>query len=141
MTTANEGKVERYFLYDPQGDGFLTFETAEERDQAGKEAIEGYYEEAWSEDVEDILSGVITHQATEQNRRDRPPDQEINEDGYDEEGTHWPPEIDWICDYALKPTCTVKCPCDNPILCQWQKERGHDGNKTDRIRHGDSIYF
>ena len=92
----------RYFLYDPEGDGFSTYETVEERDRAAREAVPEYCDEAWREEVTEVVAGEITHVATEVNRVDRPSDDEIDVDGCDDEGYDWSTH-DWYCDYVMKP--------------------------------------
>ena len=53
----------RFFLYDPEGDGFMYFKTAEERDEASDGVIQQYIDDGWSEEVEQVIAGEITHHA------------------------------------------------------------------------------
>jgi len=55
-----------YFVYDPAGNYFERFDTDTERDAAHHDAINEYrrgaqYDQEWSEDVEQIISGIVTH--------------------------------------------------------------------------------
>lgn len=64
----------RYFLYDPYGDGFQTFATAELRDAATKTAIEECLDGGvWAEEVELIVVGEITGVAARVGLEERPP--------------------------------------------------------------------
>jgi len=92
-----------YFVFDPEGDGFTYFKDEAERDSYAEDCILEYLEEGWSEEVVNVVSGEITHRATQTNLVQRPDDAELDEDGYDEEGKHWPTEWDYICDYEMLP--------------------------------------
>jgi len=55
-----------YFVYDPAGNYFERFDTDTERDAAHRDAINEYhceaqYDQEWSEDVDQIISGIVTH--------------------------------------------------------------------------------
>lgn len=91
-----------YFFCDPGGDGFMYYATAEERNKAANEAIQFYLDDCWSEEVANVVAGVLTHQSTQVDRIDRPDDSELDEDDLDGEGTYWG---DWTytCDYKLMP--------------------------------------
>ena len=88
-----------YFLNDPEN-GFETFLTAEERDNVAAESIEHYLQDGWDESVTNVVTGVITHVATQTNRVERP--SELDEDGCDEDGYDWD-EFDHRCDYKMLP--------------------------------------
>lgn len=90
-------------MYDPVGDGFVYFATEQERDDYANDCIQGYLDDEWSEEVVNVVAGVLTHRATQVDRIDRPPKEELDEDGYDEEGICWPGDIDYLCDYKLLP--------------------------------------
>lgn len=49
-----------YFVYDSEN-GLETFDTEAQREKAHAEAIEPYLDDGWSEEVENVVSGVITH--------------------------------------------------------------------------------
>lgn len=91
-----------YFLYDPLGNGFELFNTIEERDKAFKECIDYYNDDGWDEEVENITAGIITHTAQQIDRVNRPPENEINEEGYDKEDDYWEPNWTYKCSYGLK---------------------------------------
>lgn len=55
--------MDKYFIYDPGGNGFETFATSKDQSQALKEMIDSYLDDEWAEEVENIVSGVITQKA------------------------------------------------------------------------------
>ena len=93
---------ETYFLYDPKEDLFETFTTADERDKVANDAIKDYLSDCWDLEVSNVVGGVITHVATQVDRTERPPDEEIDEDGIDGSGTYWGGDTEYMCDYQLK---------------------------------------
>ena len=95
--------MKKYFLYDPEGDGFELFATEKERDVAATKAIDACCDEGWSECVDQICVGVVTHAATKVNERKRPPEEELDEDGCDDNGDYWDQDFSHICDYKLLP--------------------------------------
>jgi len=84
----------KYWLYDPD-DGVTFFDDEDEFHKAAGGVVESYYDpaEGWSEDVRGVCGGVITHRAVVEAYLPRPPDEEIDEDGCDPDGTWWDP--DW----------------------------------------------
>jgi len=94
-------KGERFFLYDPEGDGMQYFATEYERDQAARAAINNSLEDGvWSELADQIVVGVITASAKAVNIRHKPADAIIDENGDDEDGVYWGDQ-ERICDYEL----------------------------------------
>lgn len=92
---------DKFFLYDPAGDGFKTFPTADLRDDAAKRAIDdclvdGY----WIEDVFSVVVGEITGRAVKVNIEKRP--SELDENGEDEEGNYWDADMDEKHDVEIK---------------------------------------
>lgn len=55
--------IKKYFLYDNEGEGFQTFATLQERDQAAKAAIAEYLADGWNEAVAGVVCGEVTHKA------------------------------------------------------------------------------
>jgi len=90
-----------YFVHDPEGDGFSYFATEQERDRFANEAIQGYESDGWSEDVVFVMAGKITHRATQTDVVPRPPNDQLDGDGLDGEGRHWPEEWAYICNYKM----------------------------------------
>jgi hypothetical protein len=87
-------------LYCPYG-GQEFYATAEERDKAAKDIIQGHLQEGeWSEDVGDVLAFTVTHKATQVDVKH--PEGEPDEEGYDENGDYWPSDVDCTCNYALE---------------------------------------
>jgi len=94
----------RFFLSDREEGEVLFFRTEQERDKYAKvEAIPEYIEDTWYEDsVTGIHAGEVTHLIQKTNVVKRPPDNEIDEDGDDENGVYWS-DYSEICDYELLP--------------------------------------
>ena len=93
-----------YFVNDPEGDGMMYFETAEERDTYAAKCVEAYldyYDGAWSEEVTSVIAGVVTHSAQQVDRVDRPDD--VDEEGIDGEGRYWDSDWDYVCNYKMLP--------------------------------------
>jgi hypothetical protein len=90
-----------YFVHDSEGDGFYYYATEDERDNYAKECIQGYLDDGWSEGVESVIAGKITHHATQVDREDRP--ENIDQDGVAEDGSYWDPDCDFKCNYSLLP--------------------------------------
>lgn len=87
-----------YFFYDPDEGQARFFASEAERDAYAALALAAYRKEAdanadWSDAVFRVVCGecVVTHIATPVNQEmiPRPPDAEIDEDGYDDEGNSW----------------------------------------------------
>jgi len=93
----------RFFVYDPEGDSIVFFRDEVERDAYMKESIRKYLaeEEGWSEKVEEVCAGQVTHAARKTNVVKRPPEDEIDEDGIDGEGKYWDPDWSEMCDYEM----------------------------------------
>lgn len=91
----------RFFLYDPEGFDFLYFRSPEDRNKAAEEVISAYLDDAWSEEVEQVIAGEITHTCEKINIVQRP--DEVDDDGIDGEGDFWAEEWDYKCDYGLIP--------------------------------------
>jgi hypothetical protein len=94
----------RFFLYDPEGDGMIFFKSEAERDEHIKKCIRGYMSDSdgWSDEVESVCAGEVTHIIKKTNIVPRPSDEEIDEDGVDGEGNWW--DTDWLemCNYELE---------------------------------------
>lgn len=92
-----------YWLHDPRWEGTMYFQTAEDRDIAAEDAINAYLDDGWDEEVEFVSCGVVTHFAQCLEKIPRPVDEDLDEDGYDGEGIHWPEEIAWRGNYKMEP--------------------------------------
>lgn len=92
----------RFFIYDPQGNGFCYFATAEARDAAKNNVIQAYLDDDWDEDVEQVVAGELTHTCKKVGIEHRPGAALIDDTGHDAEGTYWG---DWAyrCNYDLLP--------------------------------------
>jgi hypothetical protein len=91
----------RYFIYDPQGWGFLYFKSEEDRDAASSSVIQGYCDDGWDEEVTSVTAGEISHICSKTDVVERP--EQVDEEGYDEHGEYWAEEWDCKCSYTLMP--------------------------------------
>ena len=100
-----------WFSYDP-GNGFEWHATEVQAKDAAENAL-GYYRdeavEGWDEEVDQVCWGRIIGQVQETSRIKKPPKEQIDEDGYDEEGHNWS-QFDEIVDYALCPNAPTHRP-------------------------------
>ena len=91
---------DKFFLYDPNN-GFETFATEDEQEQAAEDAIESYLNgDEWDEDVTSIVCGVITSKASQYGIERRPG--EIDENGFGENGLYWPEGCEIRCNYEME---------------------------------------
>jgi hypothetical protein len=97
----NFKKDRPYFVLDPEGDGITYFETIEERDKFADECIKQYLYDEWSEEVTNVVAGVVTHSTQQTDREDRPA--ELDEEGCDGDGLYWDPDCEYRCNYKLLP--------------------------------------
>ncbi|MCX4154956.1 MULTISPECIES: hypothetical protein [Paraburkholderia] len=107
----------RFFYTDPSGDGSRFFGTESARDAAMKEAIAAWCDEGWSEEVEQIFSGVVTHTVEQCDVQKKPqpcgahPDHDYGDNdceaciAWDEFPNH---EFDEVCNY--KPVALFASP-------------------------------
>lgn len=92
----------RFFLYDQEGEGMTYYRDKEERDKAAKEAIANYLDcNEWVEEVEYVCVGEVTATTEKTNVTVRPPADEIDEDGIDQEGDYWDGDCEEKCNYEL----------------------------------------
>jgi len=91
----------KYFFYDENGSGFTYYKTTQERDEAANDAIQLYLDDGWSEEVESVVVGEVTGQATQVDIVQRPNDSELDEDSCDEEGQYWDSDHEFMCNYKI----------------------------------------
>lgn len=89
-----------YFLYEHEN-GMMFFNSIEKREEMFQSVKEGYLDDGWNEEIENIIAGEATHITSQVNRIDKPAN--LDEEGYDKEGNFWNNNYDYICNYALKP--------------------------------------
>ena len=95
-----------FFLYDPEGDGFMYFKTAEERDAASHDVIQQYLDDGWSEEVEQVIAGEVTHHTVMRDVEISPKREEYdNDEEYDDALAEFGGCGDWDykCNYKLAP--------------------------------------
>jgi hypothetical protein len=97
-----------FFYTDPSGDGSCFFSTEVARDAAMAEAIAAWCDEGWSEEVEQIFAGVVSHTVEQCDVQKKPqpcaahPDHDYGDNdceactAWDEFPNH---EFDEICNY------------------------------------------
>ena len=54
-----------YGLYDPEGSGYTFYATEKERDDAAEEAIQGYLDDIWFDEVEGVFAFTVTARAAQ----------------------------------------------------------------------------
>jgi hypothetical protein len=91
----------RFFIYDPQGWGFVYYASAEARAAAKDGIIQSYLVDGWDEDVQQIIAGEVTRACEKINVEHRP--EQVDEEGNDEQGNYWAEEWSYKCDYDLLP--------------------------------------
>jgi len=96
----NFQKDRPYFVLDPEGDGVSCFETIEERDKYAEKRIQEYLDYTWSEEVVNVVAGVVTHSAQQTDFEDRRTAQ-VDDEGYDKDGIYWDPDFEYKCNYQL----------------------------------------
>lgn len=97
----------RFFLYDPEGDGMRFYRSVEDRDADAQEAIAGYLDDGWSEEVKNVVAGEITHHTVPRNVQRRPQREDFateaeHEEALSEGNFSWN-DFDYTCDYSLAP--------------------------------------
>ncbi len=96
----NPTKEYKYFVHEPEGDGFTYFLSEKERDDFAKTLIQDYLQDGWGDGVDSIVTGILTHTTEQTNVRHRK-DQVFDEEGCDGEGVWWDDDWDYICGYEL----------------------------------------
>ena len=101
----------KFFLYDPEGNGFEYFKYKHLRDERADIAIQEYLQDGWNEEVENIVVGEVTGQSKMVDVCVKP--DELDDEGMDEGGEYWNSEFDYRCDYKIKP---IGFSCDSVKL-------------------------
>jgi len=100
-TKRRPDKEYRFWLYDPEGDGMTYWRSVEARDAEARKSISAYLDDGmWSEDVEFVSAGEVTHTPQILNKRQRPSD--LDEEQCDRDGTYWA-DYKWMGNYTLEP--------------------------------------
>ena len=94
--------VKKYFVYCPDN-GIEFFNTVEERDAVAEIRIRNWLDEGWSEEVEGVVAGEVTHAATKGDVVKRPDDSELDADLMDENGNYWDNDYEEMCNYKMLP--------------------------------------
>lgn len=89
-----------YFVYDSLNNEFSYFATGKERDIHAEFIISEYLDDAWDEEVTNVVAGKITATAAMVDVQNQVG--EIDADGLDEAGEWWP-DCDYKCNYKLMP--------------------------------------
>lgn len=88
-----------YFAYCPEC-GIEDGLTKEQALIVAKDHINCFLDDSWSEGVDDVMVGKITHVTKMVNKVEKPTD--IDEDGYSKSvGIVWNKNWDYMCDYVL----------------------------------------
>jgi len=108
----NPDKKQPYFLFDPEGDGFVYFESENDRDSAADDAIQGYLVDEWDEQVTGVVVGKLTGQASMVDIE--VPQGNVDEELCDEHGEYWDPDFDYKCSYKIQPLGFI-CPSTDKL--------------------------
>jgi hypothetical protein len=98
-TSRKASSVYRFWLNDPEGDGLTYYRTKEDRDAEAERVIDTYLDDGWSEEVEWVVGGEVTHVAAIKTKRKRPDD--LDEENMDGEGTYWG-DFEWMGNYHFE---------------------------------------
>lgn len=82
------------------------YATKDERDAEAQKAIEAYLDtsgDGWTEEVEFVAAGELTHFAQVSHEQMRPADEDLDENGLDSDGTPWEEGVEWRGNYTLEP--------------------------------------
>lgn len=95
--------INKYLVTDLNSGDYYFFDTEKEAIARCNEIIEDYLcDGLWAEGVEDIYISKVLARSTETNIQRRPPDFEIDEDGYDLNDVHWEVDTEKRSDYMMK---------------------------------------
>ncbi len=89
----------KFFFYNPIDTEIIFFENESDRDEYAEELIHDYDE--WSDEIIYICAGKVTHICKQINIKTKPPEEKLDEEGFDKDGTYWK-DFNFICDYELK---------------------------------------
>ena len=93
--------MKEWFCWD-SNQGFKYFNTKEEAIKCANSWCQACLDDdRWSEEVESVRVGKITHISTQKNRIDK--SDKLDDEGCDEEGDHWESDIEYRCNYEIKP--------------------------------------
>jgi hypothetical protein len=96
-------KENPYFVYEPDGEGFVYFGTEKERDEYAQYCIDQYLQDGWDDGVDGVVAGVMTHDVIKTNERKRP--EKLDDNNCDEDGTCWH-DWDYVCNYEMRDLST-----------------------------------
>lgn len=120
-----------FFCYSPET-GLQAFATESQRDEyCERMIIESMDDNKWTDDVESIIAGVITHSTQKTDIIARPDDSEIDEDGNDNDGEWWPAEVEYKCNYDLLPINQQPTQAVTDVIAERQRQiekEGFDAN-------------
>ncbi len=93
-----EPKTEEWFCLDNCGD-MQEFDSEQEALEYAEELIFNYGEDGWSDDVQGIVVGKVTHRTRQTNVVTR----DMLDDEGEYNGKHYPSGFDIYCDYEMRP--------------------------------------
>jgi hypothetical protein len=93
----------RFFIFDALDGEFVYFRSPEDRDAAREDIIQLYLDDGWSEEVEQVVAGEVTHTCEKVGVVHRPEAVELDAEGCDSEGTYWGEDYTYRCNYDLLP--------------------------------------
>lgn len=95
----------RFFLCDPSNNEFMYFKTEADRDAMSEDLIHSHLDDCWSEEVDQIIAGEITHHTImcDVNIAPKREDFESDEEFDDAQSTFGNSDADYTCNYKLAP--------------------------------------
>jgi hypothetical protein len=88
-----------WMVYTP--DDIVFCQTEKDAYDYANDEIRCYCDDGWSDDVKQVLIAKVVATAAQTDLQHRPPEEEINEEGEDENGTYWG-DFEYICNYKLQ---------------------------------------
>jgi hypothetical protein len=110
----------RFFIFDHANGEFSFYRSTEDRNAASEAVINQYLDDGWDEDVEYVYAGEVTAMATKVDVIERPPENQIDEDGMDEDGRFWPGDVEYCCGYELRPLPAAPGDTEAPAQAEQQ---------------------
>lgn len=102
---SNPSRTHRFFIYDPEGEGYMWFTSAAARDAAAPDVIREYLDDGWSEEVSLVCAGELTAATEKTDIKLRPErDWFETEEEFEDAMEEWPnSDFDTICNHELRP--------------------------------------
>lgn len=103
MRSKKPSKEFCFFLYDPEGEGMMYYDSREQRDKCAAVSLRFYKDDydGWNDEVEYMSIGEVTDFPQVMNKIERP--LKLDENQCDSTGRHWPDDVEWFGNYTMEP--------------------------------------